>query len=149
VVAALLQSSWIVVALEASVVAKTSPAWSAMQTGSAAKQSEWFAGLQAALKAARAGNYKDALAIAQRADRLPIVPPDMAVQVHDAIVGYAIQAKDYETAAAMNDRMLMANEGYPYDVLETCVLVAMLQNNIARARECAGLFDAQQQKQGK
>ncbi len=140
--AALLQSGRILVVPAFALAASSAPDWSATQTAAPAKGSDWFAGMKAALKAAQAGRQKEALAIVQSVDRLGNVPPDFVVEVHAAIVDYAIAAKDYATAAAMNDQMLTQKEGNRYDELEDCALVAMLQNRIDRARECARLFDA-------
>jgi len=103
---------------------------------------EWYVGFQAATKASGERRFKDALAIAQSVDRLQGIPPSARRLIRSMVVQSAIKLKDYASAAAMNDRMLMANDGFQDTTLETCVIISMLQNRVERARDCARQFDA-------
>src|SRR5580704_11802539 len=60
---------------------------------------------------AKAGRYADALAKAKAADGIAGKPASLTLQVHQMIVAYAIQAKNYNDALAQLDKMIAANEG--------------------------------------
>jgi hypothetical protein len=108
-----------------------------------APQPIWSADFDAAEAAVRTGRYKDALIIVKRWEGHRDVPSDIQTIVHDQIMWAAVKVRDYDTATAVNDRMLVAKEGPRDTSLELCAVLAMLQNRIARARECASLYDAE------
>jgi tetratricopeptide (TPR) repeat protein len=65
----------------------------------------------ASQNAAKAGNYAEALAKAKEADAIQGKPPQLTILLHQQIVSYAQQSKNYPEALAMIDRMLAAKEG--------------------------------------
>ena len=126
----------------AHLIAAAGPAWSATPADRSVKYPQWYTGINEMNAAAKAGKYKDALAIAMRLSATPGIPPQKALEFHAGVVQYALIVKDYATAAAMVDRMLAVDEGYRAGVLKTCVFLAVLQNRMARAQECTALFVA-------
>ena len=118
------------------------PAWSATQTDRPVKYPQWYTGIQNMSAADAAGRPKDALAIAIALEAAAGIPPQKAEGIRYLIVRYATEAKDYATAAAMTDRLLATSEGVSENNLANCVLLAVLQNHIARARECTKLYEA-------
>ncbi len=65
----------------------------------------------ASQNAAKAGNYAEALAKAKEADAIQGKPPQLTILLHQQIISYAQQSKNYPEALAMIDKMLAAKEG--------------------------------------
>jgi tetratricopeptide (TPR) repeat protein len=86
---------------------------------------------------AKAGRYADALTKAKAADALPGKPAALVPQIHQMIVAYAIQAKDYAAALAQIDKMIAANEGNKAQNLKQALSVSIQMNSKAKMNEYA------------
>ena len=82
---------------------------------------------------AKAGRYGDALAKAKVADGISGKPAGLTQQIHQMIVAYAVQAKDYSAALAQLDKMIAANEGDKKKNLGQAVGIAFQMGNQQRA----------------
>ncbi len=89
--------------------------------------------VQGAQADAKAGKYADALAKAKVADAIQGKPPSLTLQVHQMIVAYAIQAKNYNEALAQLDKMIAANEGDKGKNLSDALSISLQTNNQQRA----------------
>jgi tetratricopeptide (TPR) repeat protein len=87
---------------------------------------------------AKAGRYADALTKAKAADALPGKPAALVPQIHQMIVAYAIQAKDFAAALAQIDKMIAANEGNKAQNLKQALSVSIQMNNKPKIAEYAG-----------
>ena len=84
---------------------------------------------------AKAGRYTEALAKAKEADAIQGKPAELTRQIHQMVVAYAIQAKDYNSAFVMLDRMIAANEGDKAKNLSDAMGLALQTNNAAKAEQ--------------
>jgi hypothetical protein len=84
---------------------------------------------------AKAGRYADALAKAKTADGIAGKPASLTLQVHQMIVAYAIQAKNYNDALAQLDKMIAANEGDKNKNLSDALSISLQTNNQQRANQ--------------
>jgi len=87
---------------------------------------------------AKAGRYADALAKAKTADALPGKPAALVPQIHQMIVAYAVQAKDYAAALAQLDKMIAANEGNKAQNLKQALNISIQMNNKPKIAEYSG-----------
>jgi hypothetical protein len=71
----------------------------------------------ASQNAAKANNYAEALAKAKEADAIQGKPPQLTILLHQQIISYAQQAKNYNEALAMIDKMLASKEGKQDELL--------------------------------
>ena len=109
----------------------TSPAFSAAAVKVENKAlAEAINGAQADFKG---GRFADALAKAKVADGIQGKGPQLTLQVHQMIVAYAIQAKNYNEAMDQLDRMVKANEGDKQKNLSDALGIALQVNNRSRA----------------
>jgi hypothetical protein len=67
--------------------------------------------ISAALKAASARNYVEAIAQARAAERIENKPPHLGPVLRTMIINYAIWAKDYQTAIGELEKKIAAGEG--------------------------------------
>ena len=67
--------------------------------------------VNAAQAAAKAGNYAQAIAKAKEADAFQGKPPQLGPLLHQQIVAWAQQSKNYNEALAMIDKMIASKEG--------------------------------------
>jgi hypothetical protein len=86
----------------------------------------------ASQNAAKAGNYAQALAKAKEADAIQGKPPQLTILLHQQIVSYAQQAKNYPEALAMIDKMLAAKEGNRDELLSQGWGIATQAGNTAK-----------------
>ena len=86
----------------------------------------------ASQNAAKAGNYAEALAKAKEADAIQGKPPQLTILLHQQIISYAQQAKNYPEALAMIDRMLAAKEGNRDELLSQGWGIATQAGNTAK-----------------
>jgi len=82
---------------------------------------------------AAAGKYADALVKAKQADAIQGKPAGLTIQIHQMIVAYAIQARNYNEAMDQLDKMVKANEGDKQKNLSDALGLALQANNKARA----------------
>jgi tetratricopeptide (TPR) repeat protein len=82
--------------------------------------------------AAKAGDYAEALAKAKQADAIQGKPQQLTIQIHQMIVAYAQQAKNYPEALAMIDRMLASKEGKRDELLAQGWGIATQAGNAAK-----------------
>ena len=87
---------------------------------------------------ASAGRFAEALAKAKVADGIAGKPAALTRAVHQMIVSYAISAKDYNSALAMIERMIAANEGNKNENLKQALSISVLIKNQAKTAEYAG-----------
>ena len=66
----------------------------------------------------QAGRFAEALAKAKEADAIPGKPAELSRQIHQMIVAYAMQAKDYPSACAAMEKMIAAGEVTPQRIKE-------------------------------
>jgi len=66
----------------------------------------------------KAGRFAEALAKAKEADAIPGKPAELSRQIHQMIVAYAMQAKDYPSACAEMKKMIAAGEVAPQRINE-------------------------------
>ena len=84
---------------------------------------------------AAAGRFAEALAKAKTADGITPKPAELTRAVHQAIVSYAISAKDYNSALVQIDKMIAANEGNKNENLKQGLGIAISMKNNAKAKE--------------
>ena len=94
----------------------------------------------AALTDAKAGRYTEAVASAKRADGMPGKPAGMAPVLHQMIVGYAVQGKDYNTALEYYDKMIAANEGNKAENIKNALAVSFTAKNAAKQKQYAEML---------
>jgi hypothetical protein len=82
---------------------------------------------------AKAGKYADALAKAKAADAIQGKPAQLTAQIHQMIVAYALQAKNYNEAMDQLDKMVKAGEGDKQKNLSDALGIALQSNNKQRA----------------
>jgi hypothetical protein len=82
---------------------------------------------------AKAGKYADALAKAKTADAIQGKPAQLTAQIHQMIVAYAVQAKNYNEALAQLDKMIMSGEGNKTKNLSDALGIAFQMGNQQRA----------------
>jgi len=129
---------WAALLLGAAAVAAPGLMFSAPAYGAAAITTENKALADAinGMKAdAAAGRFAEALAKAKAADAITAKPPELTRAVHQAIVAYAISAKDFSSALAELDKMMAANEGNKNDHLKQALGIAISMKNNAKAKE--------------
>ena len=73
--------------------------------------------VNAAQQAAKAGNFAEAIAKAKEADAFQGKPPQLGPLLHQQIIAWAQQSKNYNEALAMIDKMLASKEGKRDDLL--------------------------------
>jgi hypothetical protein len=88
--------------------------------------------VKGAQDANKAGRYAEALAKAKEADAIQGKPAELTRQIHQMIVAYAIQAKDYPSAFTQLDKMIAANEGDKAKNLSDAMGLALQTNNQAK-----------------
>jgi hypothetical protein len=86
----------------------------------------------AAQNAAKAGNYAEALSKAKEADAIQGKPPQLTILLHQMIVSYAQQSKNYTEALAMIDKMIASKEGNRDELLSQGWGIATQANNTAK-----------------
>ena len=86
----------------------------------------------AAQNAAKAGNYSEALSKAKEADAIQGKPPQLTILLHQMIVSYAQQSKNYPEALAMIDKMLANKEGDRQQLLSQGWGIATQAGNTAK-----------------
>jgi tetratricopeptide (TPR) repeat protein len=95
---------------------------------------------------ARAGRFAEAIAKAREADGMPNKPTGLSPALHQMIVGWAVQAKDYPTALAQVERMIAANEGNKIENIKQALSLAAVTKNQAKmtsfANDLGGNLDA-------
>jgi hypothetical protein len=82
---------------------------------------------------AKAGKYADALAKAKVADAIQGKPAQLTGQIHQMIVAYAVQAKDYNSALTQVEKMIAAGEGNKTELLGQAFAISMQAGNQTRA----------------
>jgi hypothetical protein len=82
---------------------------------------------------AKAGRYEDALAKAKQADGMGGKPAALTVQIHQMIVAYSIQAKDYNSALAELDKLIASGEGDKTKNLSDALNISLQMKNQQRA----------------
>ena len=93
-----------------------------------------------AMNDAKAGRYTEAVAKAKQADGMPGKPAGMAPFLHQMIVGWAIQGKDYNTALDQYDKMIAANEGNKAENIKNALAVSFTAKNPAKQKQYADLM---------
>jgi hypothetical protein len=91
--------------------------------------------IQGAQADAKAGRYAEALAKAKTADGIQGKPAQLTRDVHQMIVAYAIQAKNYNEALAQLDKMIAAGEGDKNKNLSDALSISLQINNQQRANQ--------------
>jgi hypothetical protein len=66
----------------------------------------------------KAGRFAEALAKAKEADAIPGKPAELSRQIHQMIVAYAMQTKDYPSAYAAMEKMIAAGKATPQRIKE-------------------------------
>ena len=90
------------------------------------------AGVNAAHAAGKAGNYAEAIAKAKEADAFQGKPPQLGPLLHQQIVAWAQQSKNYNEALAMIDKMIASKEGNRDELLAQGWSIATAANNAAK-----------------
>ncbi len=86
--------------------------------------------IQDAQAAGRAGRFADAVAKAKEADAIrDDKPAALNPIIHDMIVNYAIQAKDFPTAMAQIEKNIAAGEGNKTQNLKQALSIAIMAKN--------------------
>ena len=88
--------------------------------------------VDAAQKAAKAGNFAEAIAKAKEADGFQGKPPQLGPLLHGMIVAWAQQSKNYPEALAMIDKMLASKEGDRNQLLAQGWSIATAAGNTAK-----------------
>ena len=82
---------------------------------------------------AKAGKYAEALEKAKAADAIQGKPAQLTRQIHQMIVAYALQAKNYNEALAMLDKMIASGEGDKNKNLTDALGISLQIRNQERA----------------
>jgi hypothetical protein len=90
-----------------------------------------------AMNDAKTGRYAEAIASAKRADAMPGKPQGLAPALHQMIVGWAVQAKDYNTALDQVEKMIAANEGNKNENIKQALSISFAANNKAKQKQYA------------
>ena len=90
-----------------------------------------------AMADAKGGRYAEAIAKAKQADGMPGKPAGLAPQLHQMIVGWAVQAKDYNTALDQIDKMIAANEGNKNENIKQALGISFASNNKPKQKQYA------------
>jgi len=86
--------------------------------------------------AAQAGRYADALAKAKEADAIrEDKPTSLNPVIHDMIVNYAINAKDYATALDQIEKNIQAGEGNRTNNLKRALSIAIMAKDAERTQK--------------
>src|ERR1051326_3014993 len=93
-----------------------------------------------AMNDAKAGRYDQAVAKAKQADGMPGKPAGMAPFLHQMIVGWAVQGKDYNTALEQYDKMIAANEGNKAENIKNALAVSFTAKNAAKQKQYADMM---------
>jgi len=93
-----------------------------------------------AMTDAKAGRYTEAVAKAKQADGMPGKPAGMAPFLHQMIVGWSIQGKDYNTALEQYDKMIAANEGNKAENIKNALAVSFTAKNPAKQKQYADMM---------
>jgi hypothetical protein len=88
--------------------------------------------VNAAQSAAKAGNYAEAIAKAKEADAFQGKPPQLGPLLHQQIIAWAQQSKNYNEALAMIDKMIASKEGNRDELLAQGWSIATAANNTAK-----------------
>ncbi len=86
---------------------------------------------------ARAGRYPEAIAKAKQADGLPNKPAGLSPALHQMILGWAVQAKDYNGALDQVEKMIAANEGNKTENLKQALAISFMTKNQAKQKQYA------------
>jgi tetratricopeptide (TPR) repeat protein len=86
---------------------------------------------------AKAGHYKEALEKARTADGIAGKPAQLVPIIHQMIVSYAIQAKDYGAALAQLDKNMAAGEGDKNANLKQALSISVQMGNKPKVAEYA------------
>jgi tetratricopeptide (TPR) repeat protein len=101
------------------------------------KDKALFQAYTEAQAADRAKDYKEALAKAKEADAMSGKPAQLVPIIHEMIVNYAIQAKDYNTALGEIDKMIAAGEGNKLQLTRQALSISVQTGNKAKMNEYA------------
>ena len=121
-------------ALAMGVATATVSTWvmpiSAEAAGFATKNEALVKAIQDAQAAGKAGRFAEAVEKAKEADAIKDdKPAALNPIIHDMIVNYAIQAKDYPTAMAQIEKNIAANEGNRAQNLKQALSIAIMAKN--------------------
>jgi len=93
-----------------------------------------------AMNDAKGGRYAEAIARAKQADAMPGKPQGLAPALHQMIVGWAIQAKDYNAALEQIDKMIAANEGNKGENIKQALAISATAKNTAKQKQYADML---------
>jgi hypothetical protein len=90
-----------------------------------------------AMADAKGGRYADAIAKAKQADGMPGKPQGLTPFLHQMIVGWAVQAKDYNTALDQVEKMIATNEGNKNENIKQALSISFAAGNKAKQKQYA------------
>ena len=93
-----------------------------------------------AMNDAKAGRYAEAITRAKQADAMPGKPQGLAPALHQMIVGWAVQAKDYNAALEQIDKMIAANEGNKGENIKQALAISATAKNTAKQKQYADML---------
>jgi len=90
-----------------------------------------------AINDAKAGRYAEAIASAKRADAMPGKPQGLGPALHQMIIGWGVQSKDYNTALDEVEKMIAANEGNKNENIKQALSISFAAGNKAKQKQYA------------
>jgi len=93
-----------------------------------------------AMNDTRAMRYPEAITKAKQADAMPGKPRELGPYLHQMIVGWAVQGKDYNTAIEYYDKMIAANEGNKAEHIKNALAVSFTAKNTAKQKQYADML---------
>lgn len=93
-----------------------------------------------AIADAKAGRYAEAIAKAKQADAMPGKPQGLGPALHQMIIGWGVQGKDFNTALDEVEKMIAANEGNKNENIKQALSISFAAGNKAKQKQYADML---------